>query len=206
MSAKAKVLTIVAMFFMTATVLAACTPKAELPLLGEAADFALINQDNLEVRLSDFRGKVVVMNFTYTTCPDECGVLSHKLKAARDGLEEGRKQDFVIISVSFDPEVDTPEVLKQYAFEQGFDVPGWQFLTGAQDQIRQVSDNYGATYELVEDSHPDEAPDEHDHRFSHNFVTIVIDQDGEVRKTYGHNFFTVTELRDAITSLLEVKT
>jgi protein SCO1/2 len=184
------------------TTLGACTAKVELPLLGKAADFALINQDNLGVRLSDFRGKVVVMNFTYTTCPDECGVLSHKLKAARDGLEEGRKQDFVIISVSFDPEVDTPEVLKQYAFEQGFDVPGWQFLTGTQTQIRQVADNYGAQYELLEDSHTDNAPDEHDHRFSHNFVTIVIDQDGEVRQAYGHNFFTVTELRDAITSLL----
>ncbi len=202
MSAKAKVLTMVAMFFITATVLAACTPKVQLPILRAAPDFTLTNQDGLEVKLSDFRGKVVVMNFTYTTCPDECGVLSHKLKAARDGLVEGQKQDFVIISVSFDPEVDTPEVLKQYAFEQGFDVPGWQFLTGTQAQIRQVADNYGASYELVEDSHTGEAPDEHDHRFSHNFVTIVIDQDGEVRKAYGHNVFTETELRDAITSLL----
>ncbi len=80
------------------------------------------------------------MDFVYTSCPDECGTLNRKLKAAWDGLEEGQKQDLVIISVSFNPEVDTPEVLRQYAFGQGFDVPGWQFLTGTQENTLPFQD------------------------------------------------------------------
>ena len=206
MSNKTKVITTVAVFLMLATILAACTPKVQLPILREAPDFTLINQNELEVRLSDFRGKVVVMNFIYTNCPDVCGILNHKLRIVRDQLEEGLKQDLVLISVSFDPEIDTPEVLKQYTIEEGFNVPGWHFLTGTEEQIRQVTDDYGVVYELVEDDHEheDEGFQEQDHLrgFNHNVVVVIIDQDGMVRKTYEYSFFPETELISDITSLL----
>ena len=144
------------------------------------------------------------MDFIYTSCPDVCGRLNNKLKTVWDQLEVGQKQDLVLISVSFDPEVDTPEVLKRYATERGFDAPAWQFLTGTAEQIRQVADSYGMQYELVEDNHEGEGSHKHDHRFSHNVVVVLIDRDGMIRKTYGHAFFPETEMLGDITSLLSL--
>ena len=206
MSAKAKTITTVAIFLMLATILAACTPKVQLPILREASDFALTNQTEQKVRLSDFRGKVVVMDFIYTSCPDVCGILNHKLKIVRDQLEERLKGDLILISVSFDPAVDTPEVLKQYTIEEGFNVPGWHFLTSTEEQIRQVTDDYGVVYELVEDDHEheDEGSQEQEHlrSFNHNIVVVLIDRDGMVRKTYEYAFFPEIEMISDITSLL----
>ncbi len=202
MGVQGRTITAVAFIIMMSIVLGACTAKAQLPILREAPDFALTNQDGLEVQLSDFRGKVVIMDFIYTSCPDVCGRLNNKLKTVRDQLEVGQKQDLVLISVSFDPEVDTPEVLKQYATERGFDASTWQFLTGTAEQIRQVTDDYGVQYELVEDNHEGEGSHQHIHAFSHNIVVVLIDWDGMIRKTYGHVFFPDTEMIDDITSLL----
>ena len=206
MSGKAKAITTIAIFLMIATVLAACAPKVQLPILREASDFALTNETSREVRLSDFRDKVVVMDFIYTSCPDVCGMLNHKLKIVRDQLEEGLKRDLILISISFDPAVDTPEVLKQYTAERGFNVPGWHFLTGTEEQIRQVTDDYGVEYELVEDDHEheDEGSQEQEHlrSFNHNIVVVLIDRDGMVRKTYENALFPETEMISDITSLL----
>ncbi len=198
-----RTITAVAFILMMSIILGACTAKAQLPVLGEAPDFSLTNQDSSGVRLSYFRGRVVVMDFIYTSCPDVCGRLNSKLKTVWDQLEVGQKQDLVLISISFDPEVDTPDVLKLYAKERGFDIPAWQFLTGTAEQIRQVADDYGVQYGLVEDNHEGEGSREHDHRFSHSVVVVLIDRDGMIRKTYGHAFFPETEMTDEITALLE---
>lgn len=206
MSIKTKLLTTLALILMQAIIMMACTPKVQLPILREAPDFALTNQNELEVRLSDFRGKVVVMDFIYTSCPDVCGMLNNKLRIVRDQLKEGLKRDLILISVSFDPAVDTPEVLKQYTAEKGFNVLGWHFLTGTEEQIHQVTDDYGVVYELVEDDHEheDEGSQEQEHlrSFNHNIVVVLIDRDGMVRKTYGHALFPETEMISDITSLL----
>ncbi len=207
MRAKFKAITTIAIFLMMATVLVDCTPEVQLPILREATDFALTNQNEQEVRLSDFRGKVVVMDFIYTSCPDVCGMLSHKMSNVWDQLDEGLKRDLILISVSFDPAVDTPEVLKQYAGEQGFNVPGWHFLTGTEEKVRRVTDDYSVAYELVKDDHEheDEGTQEHGHLrgFSHNIVVVLIDRDRMVRKTYEYAFFPESEMISDITSLLQ---
>ncbi len=190
MATKAKVLAMIAIFFMAATVLAACTPKVQLPILGAAPGFTLTNQDGLEVELSDFRGKVVVINFFYTRCPDVCGELHYKLQGIWEQLKQELKQDLVLISVSFDS-YDTPEVLKQY--DRFFDVPGWQFLTGTEEQIRQVANDYGVSY-------PVEAGGS---EFLHNIVIPLIDRDGMVRKAYGDPYFPERDMIRELDYLLK---
>ncbi len=93
-------------------------------------------------------------------------------------------------------------VLKQYAKERGFGATAWQFLTGTAEQIRQVTDDYGVQYEVVEENHEHEDSHEHIHAFNHNVVVILIDRDGMIRKTHGHAFFLETEMIDDIVSLL----
>lgn len=77
MSAKAKAVTTLALLLAT---IGGCTREVKLPALYPAPCFTLTNQDGLEVKLSDFRGKVVVMNFVYTRYPDVCGELEYKIQ------------------------------------------------------------------------------------------------------------------------------
>ena len=206
MGTKAKAAMAAALLVMAIT-LGACTPKVQLPILRAAPDFTLTNQDGPEVKLSDFRGKVVVMDFIYANCHDACLTMNYKLKFVQDQLEVGLKEDLILISVSFDP-LDTPEVLRGYAAQQGFNVQGWQFLTGTLEQIRRVTDDYRVVYEAVEvEAHEHEEAIEGGHvhegsAFRHNTVVVLIDQDGMVRKTYGYAEFPETELISDITSLI----
>ncbi len=176
MSIKAKAITTLAPLFVMAITMGSCTPKVYLPVLYEAPGFTLTNQDRLEVELSDFRGKVVVVDFIYTRCPDVCGELNYRLQDVWEQLKQELKQDLVLISVSFDS-YDTPEVLKQY--DKFYNVPGWQFLTGTEEQIRQVTNDYGVGYEQEVGGW----------EFVHNVSIILIDRDEMVRKTYGDPYF-----------------
>jgi protein SCO1/2 len=93
----------------------------------------------------------------------------------------------VIVSISFDPEVDTPQVLKAYIQDWGFDIPGWYFLTGSQDEIDKVMGEYGVAYKLVppeEHLHSDGEVHPHGRSFSHMNQAVLIDQDGMIRSQY----------------------
>ena len=135
---------------------AAISPSLED--MGPAPDFELFNQDGALVRLSHFRGKVVLMNFFYTSCTGVCHLQNFDLKAVADNLDKASRQQLVLISISFDPEIDTPAILKKYVHDRGLNVAGWQFLTGATEQIDGVTRDYEIMYELVaeeEHVHPD---------------------------------------------------
>ena len=173
MSIKTKAITTIALVFVLTITMGSCTPKVYLPVLYEAPGFTLTNQDSLKVKLSDFRDKVIVMDFIYTHCPDICEELNHRLQNVWESLGEELRQDLGFISVSFDP-FDTPEVLKQY--DNLYDVPGWQFLTGTEEQIHQIRNDYGVEAFAAEVSGVE---------IAHSVMVVLIDRDGMVRKTYG---------------------
>ena len=110
-----------------------------------------------------------------------------------ESIGGGTEKRPCLISVSFDAH-DAPEVLRTYAAEHGFNVPEWQFLTGSDEQIRQVTDDYGIAYEAVEADHEDDASHEHVHLFEHNVVIVLIDGDGMVRKGYYSDVTSEDEL------------
>jgi protein SCO1/2 len=97
---------------------------------------ALINQDEQPVHFYDdlIKGKVVVINFIFTSCTDSCPLETARLRQVQRLLGDRVGKDVFFYSISIDPETDTPAVLKQYAAK--FKVaPGWQFLTGNKDDI-----------------------------------------------------------------------
>ena len=137
--------------------------------------------------MDDFRGKVMLMNFIYTSCPGPCHLQNFDLLVVRNGLDEASRQQLVMVSISFDPEVDTPQVLKEYAQAWGFDIPGWHFLTGSQDEIVKVMGEYGVFYELVspeEHVHPGGEVHPHERGFNHMNQAVLIDQRGMIRRQY----------------------
>ena len=89
--------------------------NARLPVVGPAPQFALMAESGERVTLTDLRGKVLAVTFIYATCTDTCPLLTAKMAALqrRLGRDFGRKCAFVSITV--EPEVDTPAVLRAYA-------------------------------------------------------------------------------------------
>src|SRR5690242_10734260 len=114
-----------------------------LPVIGPAPPFTLTSQDGKPVALDDFRGKVVALTFIYTGCPDICPLLTQKMVDVQDALRDKFGAKIAFISISFDPERDTPEVLKDYAQFWGAAPEGWSFLTGSLEAVRDVTRRYG---------------------------------------------------------------
>jgi protein SCO1/2 len=96
----------------------------------------LTTSEGKQVRFFDdlIKGKVVVINFLYTSCPDVCPLETARLREVQELLGDRVGRDVFMYSISIDPDRDTPEVLKRYAerFEVG---PGWLFLTGKKDDV-----------------------------------------------------------------------
>jgi protein SCO1/2 len=112
----------------------------------EAPDFALTDQDGHTARLSDLRGKLVLMTFGFTHCPNICPTTLANLAAIRQGLPPADRDRIRVLFISVDPSRDTPQVLKEYV---GFYARGFTGLTGSADDIAKVAKDYGAYYEAV---------------------------------------------------------
>ena len=114
-----------------------------LAKIGPAPEFTLTSTDGGRLSLGDLRGRVVAVTFIYATCTDTCPLLTAKMAGMqkRLGPDFGPKVRFVSITV--DPERDTPQVLAQYARNHGADPAGWAFLTGTPAEIGDVGRLYG---------------------------------------------------------------
>ena len=158
-----------------------------LPNQGAAPNFELTNQDGERVRLADWRGRVVLLNFFYGDCGDFCPSMNRDLRSVHESLRESDRGRVALISISFDPEVDTPERLRTYASEKGFDFDHWDFLTGTPEEVAGVADAFGimvAPTEPEEHLHDDESLHHHPRGFNHLAQALLIDPDGVVRKAF----------------------
>src|SRR5438477_9828732 len=114
-----------------------------LPKIAPAPEFTLTSQDGAPVTLADFRGKVVAVTFIFTLCTATCPVLTPMMSFVQDRLGADFGTKIAFISITVDPERDTPDVLKEYAQAFGAKLTGWSFLTGAPATIRDVTRRYG---------------------------------------------------------------
>lgn len=151
-----------------------------------APDFTLADADGKPVRLTDFRGKVVVLHFIYASCPDVCPLHADRIAEIQAMVNRTPMKDRVqFISVSTDPEHDTPEILRGYGPAHGLDDANWVFVTTAPDQppdaTRNLVEAYGHKFTRVDDG-----------RLMHGVVTHVIDKEGRWRANfYGLDFAPV---------------
>ncbi len=163
-----------------------------LPTIGPAPDFTLTSQDGARVSLHDFRGKVVAVTFIYTYCPDFCPMLTANMVHVQERLGSDFGSRIAFVSITVDPEHDTPEVLKRYAQELGADLDGWVFLTGDPAVLRHVEAQYGVFARKTKEGAVD-----------HTFLTSLIDPDGILRVQYLGVRFDLEEFRGDLLSLLD---
>ena len=100
----------------------------DLPVLGQLPEFSLVERGGEKIELADLRGKVWVANFVFTNCTGPCPLLSAQMQSLQGptvGLPNVR-----LVSISVDPDRDTPEALSAYADRFGADPDRWMFLTG----------------------------------------------------------------------------
>lgn len=162
----------------------------ELPPFGEAADGNVLTSDGEEKRLSDFYGdKIVILSFIYTQCSDLNGcplvtAVFYKLKEAlKDNPELSNK--LRLISLSFDPKYDTPEVMKFYGQgSEDFGGAEWQFLTTAsQEELNPIINSFG---QFVNQEYDDEGNPTN--KFAHILRVFLIDKNGVKRSQYSASF------------------
>jgi protein SCO1/2 len=152
--------------------------QTQLPVIGPAPFFALIDQNGRSMSLADLRGKVLAIGFVFTTCSESCPIVTAKMAGIqrRLGSAFGRRVHFVSISV--DPLSDTPERLRTFAAKFSADVPGWSFLTGTPAQIGDVVRQLGAYARRADNGGVD-----------HLNLTSLVDARGRVRVQYlGYSF------------------
>jgi protein SCO1/2 len=164
--------------------------EERLPTIGAAPEFALTSQNGAEVTLASLRGKVVALTFVYTTCPDVCPLLTDKMAQIEAELGKDFGTEIAFVSITVDPERDTPAVLKEYARNFGADLPGWSFLTGAPAAVLDVAHRYGVAVAKAADG-----------GVEHTLLTTLIDRQGKMRVQYLGYRFDEEEFRRDLESL-----
>jgi protein SCO1/2 len=165
--------------------------EERLPTIGAAPDFALISQDGAEVTLAALRGKVVALTFIYASCPDVCPMLTDKLARVQDALGSDFGSKIAFVSITTDPERDTPEVLKGYAEAFEANLAGWSFLTGERATVLEVAHRYGVAVVKGADGQVD-----------HTLLTTLIDRQGTMRVQYLGYRFHEEDFRHDLLSLV----
>jgi protein SCO1 len=107
-----------------------------LPVIAQLEPFSLTNSQGEPFRTDALRGKVWVANFIFTSCQGICPILSSKMARLHSTFADPSRVGFVSISV--DPETDTPEALTQYALRFQADTTRWHFLTGDAEAIKEI--------------------------------------------------------------------
>jgi protein SCO1/2 len=167
------------------------TSSLRIPEPGDAVpDFVFVNQSGKTVRLSQFRGKLLLLTFIYTRCPvpDFCPRMSNNFAEVLNELEAdpaafSRVQ---LMSISIDPQFDKPAVLHAYGgrFAGNIDpyFAHWQFVTGSPEEIRKAADFFGLSY------------DQKQGQVVHTLRTVLIAPDGNIVKVYSGNEWKPAEV------------
>lgn len=155
-------------------------------------DFTLVDQDRRPFRLTSLREKVVLVTFIYTTCPDVCPLLTAKFAEIQRKLKSERRNDYFLVSITTDHEVDTPKVLKSYGQRFEADFHSWAFLTGDKKDLSEVWRSFGVYVKkrgkgLIE----------------HTGLTTLIDRQGIRRIDYYGDSWTEKEVLKDIAALAE---
>jgi protein SCO1/2 len=163
-----------------------------LAIGARVSNFTLTDQTGQRVNLSRFAGKVVVVTFIYTSCPlpDYCFRLSNNFGRLQKRFAGQMGRELVLLSISFDPAHDQPEVLAKYATIWKADPNSWRFLTGTPAEVKAVCRLFGLNF------WPDEGT------LAHSLHTLVIDRGGKLAANFEGNQFSAEQLGDFVETTL----
>jgi protein SCO1/2 len=159
--------------------------KERIKIGNPIPDFSLTTETGGRLRLADLRGKIVAINFLYTRCPlpDVCPRLAANFATLQRRFASRMGADLVFLSITVDPDFDTPAVLAEYAKRWGAHSPGWRFLTG---DVAPIAAALGETYWTDEGS------------IGHNSTTSIVDRNGRLAATVNGSTWRVDQLEQLL--------
>jgi protein SCO1 len=152
------------------------------------ADALLVDQGGKPRPLSSLRGHRVALTFVYTRCPlpDYCPLMEKHFVEVQQQIKANPKlADVRLVTLTLDPEYDTPAVLRPHALDIGADPAVWTFVTGEPNEVRRFAEQFGVHYEIDQTNK---------WQLIHNLRTAVIDADGKVVKIESGNFWKPADL------------
>lgn len=146
--------------------------KSDLVKFEKVPDFEFINQEGKTISNKNYEGKVFVVEFFFSTCPTICPIMNQKMLVLQDVFFGN--PEFGIASISITPEIDTPEILREYAKNNGITHKNWHLLTGKSEEIVYDLSNKG--FKLYAGK-----GDEDHGGFEHSGLFALVDKDGFIR-------------------------
>jgi cytochrome oxidase Cu insertion factor (SCO1/SenC/PrrC family) len=150
-----------------------------LPVLGQLPDFVLTNQSGQAVTLADLRGKVWIADIIFTRCAGPCPHMTRRMKILQSALPATSPAKLVTLTT--DPDFDTPPVMKAYGEKFGADAARWIFLTGRKTEIARLAID-GLKLTTVEKK-PEERADPAD-LFIHSTIFVIVDKQARLRGVF----------------------
>jgi len=192
--------------FLIATGLPTLSALAHLPIppkKGEigrkevktpAPSFTLTDQNGNPFHFKPASGKLVLVNFIYTTCPDVCPLFTAKLAAIQRSLAGEQRENYLLLSITTDPARDRPVNMKEYAQAFKADFRRWHFLTGSRKDLAQVWKDFGISVQDLGNG-----------QIQHTNLTTLIDGQGLRRVDYYGDKWQEKEVLKDLRRLAEAK-
>ena len=133
----------------------------------------------------------MLLDFVYTRCPGPCPILTRIHQSVRDGLSERDRAAVQLVSITLDPEHDTPAVLREFASARRIAVQGWSFATGPSADVDAVARAYGVGSVRRPDG-----------QIEHTVATFLIDREGQIVRRYLGTTHDPAEIRADIERIL----
>jgi protein SCO1/2 len=152
---------------------------SKLPVLGQIADFTLTNQNGKITTLADLTNHVWIADIIFTRCAGPCPIMTAKMKSLQGALSA--TSNAKIVTLTTDPDFDTPPVMKRYGESFGADFNRWKFLTGAKSEIAGLaSGSLKLSAVPVKPADQQNAAD----LFIHTTIFVVVDKHAQLRGVF----------------------
>ena len=163
-------------------------------------NYHLVDQDSSAVEFPEnYNGKIMLVGYVYTHCPDICPLITYNMRDIQRALSD--EDEFMLVSVSFDPERDSPEILYDYAQNYNVDQSNWRFLTGDKEPVFSLLETLEiSTVKTPTRFREDGTPV---YYIDHTDRVTLIDDRGNIRKTYNGSGLDTDEVIADIKKLLQ---
>jgi len=162
--------------------------QVSLPLLYPVTDFTLTNQHGRAVSLADLRGKIWIADIIFTRCAGPCPKMTKRMSELQRALPAN--SPVKLVTLTTDPEFDTPEVLRRRGESVGANFDRWIFLTGAKKQIAHLARD--GLKLIAEETNPAERTSDND-LFIHSTLFVIVDKQGRLRGSFEYDDPKMTE-------------
>lgn len=161
---------------------------------------ALVNQDSVTINFpKHYSGRILLVSFIFTNCPDICPLTTHNLQLIQQKVRENKIGNVAFAAISFDPERDTPTILKQYAGIRNLDLSNYNLFSGNREKIKSLMETFHIVAIPSDTTFTDDK--EPVYFFTHTDRITLVDQDQNIRKSYRGSEINLDEIINDIKNL-----